>query len=201
MLRVGLTGGLASGKSFVGQILADLGCLWIKADELGHQVLSPGGEACDAVIKEFGGGILKEDGTIDRGKLAEEVFQQPGRLARLNSLVHPPVVRLEEEMMAEFAARQPSGIAVVEAAILVETGGHQRFDRLIVTWCGNEQQVERALERPGANRDQVLARIGRQLPLEEKVSAADYVIDTSGSKEDTVKQVREIYESLRSIAS
>lgn len=201
MLRVGLTGGLATGKSFVGQALADLGCLWIQADELGHRVLAPGGEAYQAVVEAFGRDILKEDGSIDRNRLAEEVFDQPDRLALLNSLVHPPVIRMEEELIAAFAAREPSGIAVVEAAILIETGGHKRFDRLIVTWCTEQQQIERALRRPGATLEQVKARLRRQMPLEEKVRLADYVIDTSGTKEQTIEQVRKVYESLRRIAA
>jgi dephospho-CoA kinase len=201
VLRVGLTGGLATGKSFVGKALADLGCLWIQADELGHRVLAPGGEAYAAVLEAFGRDILKEDGSIDRSRLAEEVFNRPDRLALLNSLVHPPVIRMEEELIAAFAAREPSGIAVVEAAILIETGGHKRFDRLIVTRCTEQQQIERALRRPGATLEQVMARLRRQMPLEEKVRLADYVIDTSGTKEQTLEQVRKVYESLRRIAA
>jgi dephospho-CoA kinase len=201
VLRVGLTGGLASGKSFVGKTLEDLGCLWIQADELGHRVLEPGGEAYGAVTAEFGSGILKEDRTIDRKKLAAEVFDKPGRLALLNSLVHPPVFRLEEALITEFEARNPSGIAVLEAAILVETGSHRRFDQLIVVHCSEEQQLERALHRKGFSREEVLARLRRQMPMEEKLRLADYVIDTSGSKEHTVEQVKKVYELLRSIAS
>jgi dephospho-CoA kinase len=197
VLRVGLTGGLASGKSFVGQALADLGCLWIQADELGHRALAPGGESYEGVIHEFGAGILKEDGSIDRKKLADHVFEDPERLGRLNRLVHPPVIRQEEELMREYARREPSGIAVVEAAILVETGGQGRFDCLIVAWCDEEQQIERALRREGATREQVLARLKRQIPLKEKVKLADYVVNTSGSKEDTLAQVRNVYDSLR----
>lgn len=200
MLRVGLTGGLATGKSFVGRLLADLGCLWIQADELGHRVLQPGGEAYEAVVSEFGGGILKEDGTIDRQKLAAEVFGTPERLERLNRLVHPPVIRMEEELISDFAAREPGGVAVLEAAILIETGSHKRFDRLVVAWCTEEQQIERAMRRTGATREEIVARLSRQLPLDEKLKAADYVINTSGSKEETERQVREVYESLRNIA-
>lgn len=201
MLRVGLTGGLATGKSFVGQVLADLGCLWIQADQLGHRVLAPGGEAYQAVVDCFGSGILKEDGFIDRNKLAEEVFDRPEKLALLTSLVHPPVIRMEEELIREFAARNPAGIAVVEAAILIETGSHKRFDRLIVTRCTEQQQIERALRRPGATLEQVLARLRRQIPIEEKARLADFVIDTSGTKEETIAQVKSVYESLRRIAS
>src|SRR5690242_4286406 len=122
MLKVGLTGGLACGKSFVGAALADMGCLLIQADELGHEVLAPGGPAYDTVIEEFGREILASDHTIDRKALAACVFGDPARLARLNAIVHPAVIRREEELVAQFAAAKPDGIAVVEAAILIETG-------------------------------------------------------------------------------
>jgi dephospho-CoA kinase len=199
MLKVGLTGGLASGKTFVGEALASMGCFLIQADELGHEALARGGEAYDAVVREFGREILTSDGAIDRQQLAALVFGSPDRLAQLNALVHPGVVRREEELIAEFAAREPRGIAVVEAAILIEAGGCQRFDRIILVRCGEEQQVERALRREGAVEADVRARISRQMPLEEKQKFADFVIDTSGQKEDTLRQARAVYEALRRI--
>ena len=201
MLRIGLTGGLASGKSFVGETLANLGCFVIQADELGHQVLSPGGEAYAAVIEEFGRDILSGEGEIDRGRLAERVFGLPDRLARLNELVHPPVVRREEELIADFTRREPHGIAVVEAAILIETGSYKRFDRIILVTCREDQQAERALRRDGLTEAGVRARIGRQMPLAEKRKYADFVIDTSGEKEDTVRQTQAVYEALRRLES
>jgi dephospho-CoA kinase len=199
MLRVGLTGGLASGKSFVGEALGGLGCLLIQADELGHAVLACGGEAYEPVLKEFGGEILAENGSIDRRALAARVFGSPERLARLNALVHPPVLRREEELIAAFARRQPDGIAIVEAAILIETGSYHRFDRLILVTCTEEQQVERAMRRDGAVESDVRARISRQMPLDAKRKFADFVIDTSGSKEETLRQTRAVYETLRRI--
>jgi dephospho-CoA kinase len=198
MLKVGLTGGLASGKSFVGQALADCGCLLIRADELGHEVLAPGGEAFEAVVKEFGADIVV-DGRIDRRRLAARVFADPDALARLNALVHPPVIAREEKMMDEFAARQPRGIAVVEGAILIETGSYKRFDRLIVVACTPAQQIARAMHRDGASEAEVRARISRQMPLEEKRKLADFVIDTSGIKQDTLRQACGVYEELRRI--
>jgi dephospho-CoA kinase len=198
MLKVGLTGGLATGKSFVGAALADLGCHLIKADELGHQVLLPGGEAYDGVVREFGAGILNPDGTIDRKRLASEVFGNPERLAALAGLVHPPVIRREEEFIAKIAAREPGAIAVVEAAILIETGSYKRFDTIILAVCGEQQQVERAVLRDGSDPDEVRARIRRQMPLDEKRKYATYIIDTSGSKEDTLRQTRAVYNLLRS---
>ena len=201
MLRVGLTGGLASGKSFVGHALRDLGCYLIEADELGHQVLLPGAEAYDAVIQAFGQEIVDEEGFIDRHKLGERVFGQPELLAKLSSLVHPPVTQRQERMIAEIVRTDPAAIIVVEAAILVETGSYKKFDRLIVVVCTVEQQMERAMKRGAYTKEEVLARLSRQLPLEEKVRVADYVIDTSGTKENTLEQVRVLYGSLRSLST
>ncbi|HLK63402.1 MAG TPA: dephospho-CoA kinase [Bryobacteraceae bacterium] len=199
MLKVGLTGGLACGKTFVGQALASFGCFVVQADELGHAVLAPGGEAYDAVVREFGPEILADGGEINRRALAARVFGAPERLERLNSLVHPPVVRREHELLEAFAARQPHGIAVVEAAILIETGSYRRFDRMILVTCWEEQQVERAMRREGAQLADIRARLSRQMPLEEKRKFADFVIDTSGDKENTLQQTRDVYESLRRI--
>jgi dephospho-CoA kinase len=201
MLRVGLTGGLACGKSFVGEALAGYGCLVISADDLGHEVLSRGGEAYEPVLKEFGKEILTDQGEIDRKALGARVFGAPERLARLNALVHPAVISRENALLADFAAREPKGIAVVEAAILVETGSYKRFDRLILVTCREEQQVERALRREGASEGDVRARIGRQMSLAEKRKFADFVIDTSGEKADTLRQTRAVYDTLRRMES
>jgi dephospho-CoA kinase len=199
MLKVGLTGGLASGKSFVGHALADLGCHLIEADRLGHEVLLPGGEAYDGVVGEFGTGILNPDGTIHRKRLAAEVFGKPERLAVLNSLVHPPVFRRENALMEEYERHDPRGIAVVEAAILIETGSYKRFDRLILVVCDEASQLERALERDNGDVEELRARLQRQMPVEEKKRFADYLIDTSGSEEETLGQTRVVYDALRSI--
>jgi dephospho-CoA kinase len=200
MLRVGLTGGLASGKTFVGHALRDLGCYLIEADELGHEVLLPGAEAYDAVIHAFGDEILDQDRHIDRHKLGELVFGQPELLAKLSSLVHPPVAQRQAQAMAGIAQADPAAIVVVEAAILVETGSYKKFDRLIVVVCTLEQQMERAMKRGAYTKQEVAARLSRQLPLEEKLRVANYVIDTSGTKENTLEQVRAVYGSLRSLS-
>ena len=200
MLRVGLTGGLASGKSFVGHALAELGCHLIEADQLGHEVMLPGAEAYDAIVREFGPGILDPGGLIDRRKLSALVWDHPERLEKLNSFVHPAVRAREERRIAEIARADPHAIAVVAAAILVETGSYRSFDKLIVVTCTAEQQMERALRRGAYSREEILARLSRQLPLEEKLRVADYVIDTSGSKESTLERVRMVYESLRSLS-
>jgi dephospho-CoA kinase len=201
VLRVGLTGGLASGKSFVGHALADLGCYLIDADKLGHAVMLPDGEAYHGILREFGPQILDADGRISRRKLSGMVWGDPERLEKLNRLVHPPVREREERRIAEIAQADPHAIAVVEAAILVETGRYKAFDRLIVVTCSAEQQMERALERGSYNREEILARLSRQLPLEDKLRVADYVIDTSGDKEATLDQVRRVYRNLRSLTA
>jgi dephospho-CoA kinase len=190
---------LASGKSFVGCALADLGCYLIEADKLGHEVMLPGAEAYDAIVGEFGRGILDDEGRISSRKLSGIVWHNRERLEKLSSLVHPPVQAREEIKMAEIARAHPCAIVVVEAAILVETGRYKSFDRLIVVTCDSDQQMERALERGSYNKEEILARLSRQLPLEEKLRVADYVIDTSGSKEATLEQVRTVYDKLRSL--
>lgn len=197
MLRVGLTGGLATGKSFVGAALAALGCHLLKADDLGHQVLAPGGPAYRQAVEAFGAEILDEHGHIVRRALASLVFREPGRLAALNSIVHPAVIALEEQWMADLAARDPRAIAVVEAAILIETGSYRRFDRIILAVCSPEQQIERAIRRDALTREEVLERLQRQMPLDEKRKFAHYLIDTSGEKEKTLVQVRRVYGELR----
>lgn len=198
MLKVGLTGGLACGKSFVGEALAKCGCLLIQADQLGHEVLAPGGEAFRAVVNEFGADLLV-DGRIDRRRLAARVFTDPAALARLNALVHPPVIAREEKLIADFAATQPKGIAVVEGAILIETGSYLRFDRLIVVSCTEQQQIDRAMKRDRVTEAEVRSRLSRQMSVDEKRKLAHFVINTAGSKEDTLRQACAVYHELRRI--
>lgn len=202
MLRVGLTGGLASGKSCVGRSLREIGgedLLLILADDLGKQVQEPGAEAYAGIVLEFGSGILNPDGAIDRRKLAAEAFRDPERLKKLSEIVHPHVHALRRRMEAEFARTHPHGMAVTEAAILVETGSYKEYDRLIVVTCRPEQQVERAMSRDHLTREEVLDRMRQQMPLEQKLQFADFVIDTSGTKENTAAQTRAVYQSLRSL--
>ncbi len=199
MLRVGLTGGLATGKSLVGRYLADLGCHLVKADDLGHEVMQPGGAAYAGVVQEFGAGIVDGTGHIQRRELGALVFGRPERLKALNELVHPAVIEREEEWMRDIARVEPDAIVIVEAAILIETGSYRRFDKLVLTVCSKEQQIERAVKRDGLSREEVLDRLRRQLPLEEKRKYADYVIDTSGEKEMTLAQTQRLFALLRGL--
>jgi dephospho-CoA kinase len=192
MLIAGLTGGMACGKSFVAAELRRLGARTIEADELGHQVLAPGGEAHDAVRQAFG--------TADRAELAALVFGKPEVLARLNAIVHPAVRERAAKMVAETPASEPAVIIYV-AAILFESGGMAGMKKTIVVTCREDQQLERALERPGATREKVMARLAHQMPLAEKLAKADYVIDTGGTKEDTLRQTKLVFDELRRLAA
>jgi dephospho-CoA kinase len=200
MLKVGLTGGYATGKTFVAGELERLGCHLIFADQLGHATLQLDGAAYGPTIELFGREILLPDSTIDRKKLASIVFNAPERLAELNAIVHPAVFQLEEQMLANFATCDPHGIAILEAAILIETGRYAHCAKLILTACDRETQIVRGMKRDGITREAVLARLERQLPLEEKKRYADFVIDTSGSKEETMKQVETVFHALKSLA-
>ena len=200
MLKVGLTGGMACGKSFVAGALRDLGCEVIEADETGREVMQPSGEAYAPVVAAFGPAILDEKGAIDRPKLAALVFGNAEQLERLNVIVHPAVRKRALRQLAEIGARDPHAIAVYVAAILIEAGAWREMDKIIVVSCERAQQIERAMERPGAVESGVLARLESQMPLEKKLTFADYVVDTSGTKEDALRQTARVYEDLRRLA-
>jgi len=196
MLKVGLTGGMACGKSFVAATLGELGCEIIEADEVGRKAMEPGGEAYDAVIAAFGRQVLDERESIDRPALAELVFSNPVQLERLNAIVHPAVRAAALRRFAEIGARDPRAVAVYVAAILIESGAYREMDKIIVVSCERAQQIERAMHRPGAAEAGVLARLQSQMPLEKKLTFADYTIDTRGTKEDTIRQTKLVYEDL-----
>ena len=199
MLQVALTGGLATGKSHVGKMFVELGCYLIQADELGHAALAPSGQAYAAVIAEFGIAILDPSGAIDRKALAAIVFNHPEKLQKLNAIVHPAVEQLRLNQIEDIRAKDPKAIVIVEAAIHIEAGGYKRYQKLILVVCSEQQQMERAMARDHATREEVLARLARQMPLSEKQKYADYVIDTSGAYDDTRRQTVEVYNSLRGL--
>lgn len=201
MLKVGLTGGLASGKSFIGRLFAEWGAHVIQADELGHQTLAPDGEAYPAVVREFGEKILNEDRTIDRSKLGRIVFADSERLAKLNSLVHPHVFRRQQKFFEQLAREHPDAVGVVEAAILIETGGRERYDRIVLAYCPPEVQIARFISREHASEAEARARMSRQMPLVDKIPYADYLVDTSGAKAETRERAREVYVKLEAEAA
>ena len=204
MLRVGLTGGIATGKSTVAAMLRELGCHLIEADKIAHRLIEPNGLAYEDVVREFGRGILTPDGYVDRQKLAAIVFADPARLSRLNAIVHPPVLDAQDRELEVIERADPHAIAVVEAALLIEAGYVPKLDCLVVTWCTPEQQLAR-LTRPdvarGAGRgltlEQAQQRIAAQMPLDEKRRMADEEIDCSSSLERTRKQVVALVAKLR----
>lgn len=205
MLKVGLTGGIATGKSLVGKMFADLGVHTIDADEIAHDLMRPGEKVYDEVVRRFGPEVLNSDKTVNRARLAELAFDQKRpRIYELNSIVHPGVIERYEAWMSEVGRREPNAIMMLEAALLLEAGLRKRFDRVIVVSCKPQQRIERWEKRLHVDsetaRREVTRRMMAQAPDEAKIQAADYVIDNSGSVEETRKQVRKIYDALQSQA-
>lgn len=204
VLKVGLTGGIAAGKSVVGEMFAALGARVVQADEISRQLMQPGEAVYQQVVARFGPGILQPDGSVNRARLAELAFgspDQPSRVQELNQIVHPAVVRRQEEWMSETSRRDPHAVAVVEAALILEAGMATGFDRLVVVTCRPEQRIERWSHRLKVDREtagrEVTRRMAAQLPDDEKIKAADYVIDNSGSLDETRRQVNKIYAELK----
>src|SRR5271166_3073318 len=198
MLRVGLTGGVACGKSTVAAMMVKRGAHYLQADGLAHQLYAPGAVIYDEVVRRFGSEILNADGTINRTKLANVVF--PERIDELNAVVHPEVVKRQNSWMAEVEKQDPHGIAVVEAALLIEAGAHKDFDKVIVVTCDAQHKVEHFARRANVPievaRFEVARRSAAQFTDQEKASHADYVIENSGSLEDTEQQVEKIWQEL-----
>lgn len=197
MLRVGLTGGLASGKSTVAEFLAGLGCRVVDADDIVEALYEPGEAGYDAILQEYGSTVLRADGSIDRVRLAAIAFATPEATGRLNALIHPLVLAREARMMTEERERAVDGpsIFVVEATLLLESGGRERYDRIVVVDVPLEVQLERAVGR-GMDRHDARRRIERQMSREERLAAADYVIDNSGDEAALERAARAVYERL-----
>jgi dephospho-CoA kinase len=192
MLTVGLTGGIASGKSIVARILQSLGCHIIEADLVAHEFLKPSNPVSQKIIAEFGSEILDPTGAIDRARLGELVFGNLEKLARLNALTHPPVLKEIARQLAQIAQKDGSSIAVVVAALHIEAGYYKDFDRLALAWCTRDQQVSRLLNR-GCTLDQAERRIASQMPLDEKCQFATDVIDCSHAIAETERQTKDVF--------
>ncbi len=203
MLRVGLTGGVACGKSTVAKMFADLGAQIVDADAIAHELYRPGHEVLQQLVKHFGAEILKPDGELDRAKLATLVFDG-GRVEELNKIVHPAVIRQQDQWMRSLGEKDPHAVAIVEAALILEAGVKDRFDRIMVVTCKPAQKVARFAQRSGISEDAARTDVERrnkaQMPDEEKVRRADFVIDNSGAVEETRHQVQRIYSELRVLA-
>ena len=203
MLRVGLTGGVACGKTTVAQMMAERGAHVVLADEVAHQLMRPGEPIYYEIVRHFGADVVGIDGGIDRKKLAEAAFGY-GRIKELNQIVHPAVIAHQDAWAAEMAVKDPGGVAVVEAALMLEAGVGKRFDKLVVVTCTMPQKVERFARRHNldltAAEREVARRMAAQLPEEEKARAADYVIDNSGLLADLEKKVDALMVELRRLA-
>ena len=202
MLRIGLTGSIACGKSTVGEMFAKLGAHVIQADAIAHRLMEPGRPVYEQVVRHFGGEILYPDGTINRKSLAQAAFgspaiDRPSRAHELNAIVHPAVIRHQNEWMEEIGQHDPRAIAIVEAALILEAGVADHFDHLVVVTCPAEQRVKRFAQRIKISeedaRKEVERRMAAQISEEEKIKAADVVIDNSGSLDATEQQVRKVF--------
>ncbi len=201
MLKVGLTGSIAVGKSFVLQILAELGCHVIDADEIAREVVAPGARGLQLVIEAFGVEVLRADGELDRPKLGAIVFADADRRSQLNSILHPLIIAAQDERIREIEANDPNAVVVIDAALMIESGGYKRLDKLIVVYCDPEIQLQRLMVRDGLSPEAAQARINAQMPQEEKKKYADFLIDTSGGFVDTRAQVLEVFEQLCALAN
>jgi len=197
MLKVGLTGSIAVGKTFVLGVLSELGCHVIDADVVARQVALPGSPGLKAVIDAFGEEVLKSDGSLNRARLGEIVFADEAKRQQLNSILHPFIIAAQDAQLRELELQDPKGIVVVDAALMIESGGYQRFDKLIVVHCRPEVQLQRLMRRNKLSREEAEQRIATQMPQEEKKRYADYLIDTSGDFAETRRQTEDVYHALR----
>jgi dephospho-CoA kinase len=196
MLRVGLTGSIGVGKSFVASVFVDLGCHVLDADQTAREVVMPGTPGLKALTEAFGEEILNPDGTLNRKQLGAVVFNDESQRQRLNHILHPFIITRQDEIMNAWEAEDPDGIGIIDAALMIESGGYKRFDKLIVVHCRPEVQLERLRLRDKLSRDEALRRINSQMPQEEKQKFADYLIDTSDGFELTRARTVQIYQQL-----
>jgi dephospho-CoA kinase len=201
MLRVGLTGSIGVGKSFVSGVLAELGCHVLDADETAREVVALNSDGLRDLVATFGGGILQADGTLNRSALGAIVFGDEAKRATLNSILHPYIIAAQDQTLREWEAVDPNGISVVDAALMIESGGYKRFDKLVVVHCREEIQLDRIMSRNNLSREEATKRIAAQMPQAEKKKFADYVIDTSEGFEATRRATEEVYGRLRADAA
>lgn len=196
MLRVGLTGSIGVGKSFVTSVFEELGCHVLDADQTAREVVMPDTPGLKAITQEFGEEILNPDGTLNRKQLGALVFADESRRQRLNFILHPFIIARQDEIMRGWESEDPNGIGIIDAALMIESGGYKRFDKLIVVHCRPEVQLERLMLRDNLSRDEALRRINSQMPQEEKQKFADYLIDTSDGFELTRTQIISVHQKL-----
>jgi dephospho-CoA kinase len=196
MLRVGLTGSIGVGKSFVTSVFEELGCHVLDADQTAREVVMPDTPGLRALTDAFGEDILNTDGTLNRKRLGARIFTDQAERERLNHILHPFIIARQDEIMRGWEAEDPNGIGIIDAALMIESGGYKRFDKLIVVHCRPEVQLERLILRDNLSRDEALRRINSQMPQEEKQKFADYLIDTSDGFELTRTQIVNVHQKL-----
>jgi|ERR1041384_2360922 dephospho-CoA kinase len=201
MLRVGLTGSIAVGKSYVSQVLAKLGCHVLDADQTARAVVAPETTGLQRIVETFGTEVLHADGTLDRAKLGAIVFADERARQQLNALLHPLIMAAQDEWLQARAAEDPRGVAVIDAALMIESGGYKRFDKLIVVHCRPPVQLERLMRRERITRAVAEQRIAAQMAQTEKMRYADFLIDSSDGFENTRRQTEAVYQELRSLAA
>ncbi len=199
MLKVGLTGSIAVGKSNVLEIFRELGAFTLDADLTAREVVAPKTNGLKLLVESFGAEILQPGGELDRMKLARQVFDDESKRQVLNSIVHPLVIEAQNQWLARCESENPGGIAVIDAALMIESGSYKRFNKLVVVFCDPAIQLKRLKSRNNLSETEALRRIGSQMPQEEKKRYADFLIDTSKGFEDTRRQTIEIFERLKLI--
>jgi len=197
MQKIGLTGSIAVGKSAVCDIFRELGCHVIDADQIARDVVKFGTPGLQMIVENFSESVLQADGTLNRTKLGAIVFADKSKRLLLNSIVHPLVFEAQNARLRDRETEDPEGIAIVDAALMIESGGYKRFNKLIVVWCEPDIQLRRLISRDGLSEENARQRIASQMPQDEKKSYADFLIDTSKGWEDTRLQVVRIYEKLK----
>lgn len=196
MLKVGLTGSISVGKSHVCDVFRELGCRVLDADQTARDVVKKGTPGLAEIAEAFGKHVISEDGELDRSKMAAIVFADEEKRLLLNSIVHPLVFEAQDRWLSECEAEDPNGIAIVDAALMIESGGYKRFDKLIVVWCEPEIQLQRLKMRDRLSDDEAEKRVRSQMPQDEKKKFADFLIDTSGSFESTRDQCTQVHQTL-----
>ncbi len=199
MLKVGLTGSIAVGKSFVCEVFVELGCFVLDADVSARDVVKPETKGLIQIVEKFSEEILQPNGELDRVKLGSIVFSDETKRQLLNEIVHPLVIDAQNIWLEEKESANPEGIAIVDAALMVESGGFERFEKLIVVWCDSDIQLQRLMLRNNLSKAEALKRINSQMPQKEKKSYADFLIDTSEGFEATRIQTKGVFEQLLGI--
>jgi dephospho-CoA kinase len=196
MLKVGLTGSIAVGKTFVCEVFRELGVPVLDADKSAREVVEPNSNGLNRIISAFGTEILQPNGTLDRLKLGAIVFSDSAKRETLNSIIHPLVFEAQDDWLRNLEQKGDDKVAIIDAALMIESNGYERFDKIIVVWCDAEIQIERLMNRNKLNQDDAIKRINTQLPQEEKKKFADYLIDTSEGFESARKQTTELFDRL-----